>query len=77
MTVLRLAPDRVTVNWEVPSLSPAETSFIDSVGVGSSSVIVAVCVVVAPSVAFVGLPRSTTTVSSFSSKESPAIFILI
>ena len=39
-------------------------------GVASSSLMVAVWVVVAPLVAFVGVPISTTTVSSFSSSES-------
>ena len=49
----------------------------ETVGGSSSSVMVAVCCVVAPGVAFVGVPMSTMTVSSYSSIESATTLMVI
>jgi hypothetical protein len=48
-----------------------------TVGAVSSSVMVAVCVVMAPCVAFVGVPMSTITVSSASSMASVAMVMVM
>ena len=66
----------VTVN---APLSPTDVWVAEvnaKVGAASSSVIVAVCTVVAPSVALVGVPRVRTTVSFASSSVSDVIVIV-
>ncbi len=69
-----LATDKLTVNTAstvvVGAPSVTVTSSIEIVGGASSSVIVAVWTVIAPGVAFVGVPMVTTTVSSGSSETS-------
>jgi hypothetical protein len=54
----------------VPSLPLDVAALNCTVGVGSSSVMVAVCTVVVPGVAFVGVPIVRTTVSFGSSSVS-------